>query len=154
MGVFDWLSDKVSNLYQGVKDTASAVYNKGSTIYNALKETGKKWLGGEFHAPDFTGGGAYAYCGPKTKLDSAGRAVNVVDEACKTHDYEYEALSKKKGMISQNDFNRMIRESDEKLIESIKQSGQTDLGAKLSQWGIQGKNILEDWGLLSRDAFV
>jgi hypothetical protein len=142
MGVFDWISEKAGNVYNTIK-------NNVGEILPAMTKTIKQWTEGQYHAP-----GGYNYCGPGTKLDSAGNPINKVDSACMAHDYEYEALAKNKDKISQDDFNRMIRESDQKLVDSIERSGQTDLGSQMSKWGIKGKNILEDLGILRRDQFV
>lgn len=142
MGLFEWMSDKVGDVY-------SAVKQKVGDILPTLHKTVSQWAGGEHHAP-----GGYNYCGPNTKLESAGHPINQVDSACMAHDYEYEALAKNKQSISQADFSRMIRESDHKLVDSIERSGQSDLGALMSKWGIKGKMVLEDLGVLNRDKFV
>lgn len=142
MGVFDWISDKVGSIYHSLKDSA------GDILKN-LPKTVAQWTSGQYHAP-----GGYNYCGPGTKLDSAGNPINKADSACRTHDYEYEALAKNKHKVSQEDFNRMIRESDSKLVESIERSGVDDLGSTMSKWGIKGKMWAEDLGILKRDQFV
>jgi len=138
MGLFDWISDKVGNVYDVVKDNIGSF---GKTV--------SQWTSGQFHAP-----GGYNYCGPGTKLDNAGNPINKVDSACMVHDYEYDALAKNKSKIIQDDFNRMIRESDQKLVDSINRTGQNDLGALMSKWGIKGKMALEDLGILKREKFV
>lgn len=150
MGFFDFISsvtDKVGDVYSRVKDTAQ-------NVYNTLHSTAKKWLEGEYHAPDFVGGGVYNYCGAGTKLDKAGLPINAVDSACREHDYDYDRLGKNKGSMSQSEFNRLVRESDQRLINAIDRTGQTDLGAKLSKYGILAKNKLEDWGILKPSFFV
>ena len=150
MGVFDslwsassrWISDKVGSVYSTIKDSAG-------DIIKSLPKTVSQWTSGQYHAP-----GGYNYCGPGTKLDSAGQPINAADSACRNHDYEYEALTKNRHKISQGDFNRMIRESDQKLVDNIERSGQSDLGAMMSKWGIKGKMWMEDLGFLDRDRFV
>jgi hypothetical protein len=137
-----WISDKVGSVYSTIKDSAG-------DIMKNLPKTINQWASGQYHAP-----GGYSYCGPGTKLDSAGRPINKADKACMAHDYEYEALAKNKHKITQEDFNRMIRESDQKLVDSIDRSGQSDLGALMSKWGIKGKMALEDLGILPREKFV
>lgn len=136
--MFDWISEKVGNVYNTVKD------NVGSVI-----KTVNQWATGQYHAP-----GGYNWCGPGTKINQAGQPINQVDSHCMTHDYEYDALARNKNKISQNDFDRMIRESDQKLVSSIEKSGQSDLGALMSKWGIKGKMALEDLGILRRDQFI
>jgi|GEM_PF-1130754 len=145
MGLFDWLSENVGNVYNTIKDTVGSI-----------TKTVKQWSEGQYHAP-----GGYNYCGPGTNLHTAGKPINKADEACMAHDYEYDALAKNKNNISQTDFNRLIRESDTKLINSIDQSGQSDIaspieyiGSLLSKYAIKGKNYLEDLGILNRDRFV
>ena len=140
--MFDWISDKVGDVYHTVKQ-------KVGEILPTLPKTISQWASGQYHAP-----GGYNWCGPGTRLDSAGQPINTVDSACMAHDYEYDRLAKNKHTISQRDFDRMIRESDTKLVESIDRSGQGDLGALLSKWGIKGKMALEDLGILSRERFV
>ena len=142
MGLFDWISDKVGDVYHTVKE-------KVGEIIPTLPKTISQWTTGQYHAP-----GGYSYCGPGTKLDTAGKPINQVDGHCMAHDYEYEALARNKNKISQDDFTRMIRESDQKLVDSIERSGQSDLGALMSKWGIKGKMALEDLGVLRRDQFV
>lgn len=142
MGVFDWISDKIGNVYNTVKE-------KVGEVLPTVSKTVSQWASGQYHAP-----GGYNYCGPGTKLDSAGKPINKADSACMAHDYEYDALAKNKHKISQEDFNRMIRESDQKLVDNIERSGQSDLGAHLSKWGIKGKMILEDMGIINRDSFI
>jgi hypothetical protein len=156
MGVFDWISEKIGSVYDSVKHHVGHLYAPLAeilptlpTIGESLTKTIEQWSRGEYHAP-----GGYNYCGPGTKLDSAGRPINKADSACRVHDYEYEALGKQKGKISQEDFNRMIRESDNKLVDAINRSGQTDIGSQLSKWGIKGKMALEDLGILNRDKFI
>lgn len=150
MGFFDFISsikDKVGDVYSRVKDTAQ-------NVYNTLHSTAQKWLEGEYHAPDFVGGGVYRYCGPGTKLDTAGQPINVVDSACREHDLDYDRLGRQKGTLSSSEFNRLVRESDQRLINAIDRSGQSDLGAKLSKYGIVAKNKLEDWGLINPSLFI
>ena len=142
MGLFDWISEKAGDVYNTVKDSVGEVWKN-------LPKTVEQWTSGQYHAP-----GGYNYCGPGTKLDSAGHPINGADSACMAHDYEYQALAKNKHKISQEDFNRMIRESDHKIVDAIDRTGQSDLGSLMSKWGIKGKMALEDLGILRRDQFV
>lgn len=151
MGIFDWISDKVGDVYHTVKQKVGDILPRLDldSVVSQLPKTISQWSNGEYHAP-----GGYNWCGPNTKTASAGQPINGVDSACMAHDLEYEALARNKNQISQDDFNRMIRESDHKIVNSIEQSGQTDLGALMSKWGIKGKMALEDLGILRRDQFV
>lgn len=146
--------DTLRNFAGSVFDTARDAYDKVGTVGRALVATAEKWAGGEFHAPDFVGGGVYSYCGPGTKLNSAGVPINAVDSACRTHDLEYESMAKLKGTMPTSNFNQLVRQSDEKLIKAIDQSGQTDWGARLARFGIRAKTKAEDWGLLDPGKFV
>ncbi len=139
--------------FDTLKDFAGSVYGGAKNIVGALASTASKWMEGEYHAPDFVGGGAYQYCGAGTKL--RGQApINAVDSACRTHDYDYERLAQQRGSMPEGQFNRLIRESDQRLVNSIEQSGQSDLGALMSKWGIKAKMGLEDLGVLNPSRFV
>jgi hypothetical protein len=149
MGWFDDIKNFAGSLY----NTGSEAISKVGNVINAIGATANKWLEGEFHAPDFVGGGSYSYCGPGTKL--GGQApINKVDEHCKTHDYEYDAFERNKNKIPASDLKRMVRESDNKLVSNIERSGQNDFGSMLSKWGIKGKIALEDLGLLNPLKFI
>lgn len=150
MGFFDSIRDFAGSVFQGAQDA----YDKVGNVARAVVSTAQKWMGGEYHAPDFTGGGVYSYCGPGTKISSAGQPINAVDSACRTHDLEYEQMARLKGTLPSADLNRMIRTSDEKLIKAIDQSGQTDWGARLARLGIRAKTKAEDWGLIDPGRFV
>jgi hypothetical protein len=150
MMIFDTLRDFAGSVFNNVKEA----YDKVGTVGRALVATAEKWAGGEYHAPDFTGGGVYSYCGPGTKLGSAGQPINAVDSACRTHDIEYDQMAKLKGTMPTGNFNQLVRQSDEKLIKAIDASGQTDWGARLARWGIRAKTKAEDWGLLNPGKFV
>lgn len=149
MGWFDSVKDFAGSLY----NVGSEAINKVGNVINAIGSTAKNWLEGQYHAPDFVGGGSYAYCGAGTKL--GGQApINKVDSHCMTHDYEYDAFERNKNKIPASDLKRMIRESDNKLISNIERSGQNDFGATLSKWGIKAKMALENLGLLDPFKFI
>jgi hypothetical protein len=150
MGLFETISDFAGSVYGGVRDAADKVGN----VARALVSTAKSWAGGEYHAPDFTGGGTYNWCGPGTNINKAGAPINAVDSACRTHDLDYDRFAKLKGQVPTGDLHRMIRASDEALISAIDRSGQTDWGAKLARFGIRAKTKAEDWGLLNPTRFV
>ena len=48
----------------------------------------------------------------------------------------------------------MVRDSDHKLISSIDQSGNDDIGSRLSKFFINGKMRLEDLGIMNPNQFV
>jgi hypothetical protein len=140
-------------LWDAFKEAVGTVYGGAKNIVGALTATASKWLEGEYHAPDFVGGGVYSYCGPGTKL--RGQApINAVDAACRRHDEEYESLGRQKSSLPTGQFNEMVRQSDKRLVESIDRSGHRDFGSLASKWGIKGKMALEDWGILNPGRFV
>lgn len=124
------------------------LFNSAQNLFGSLKNKVSNWMSGPKLAP-----GNYRYCGPGNPLEN-GEPKNATDSACKVHDYEYTALAKNKDKISKNDLHRMIRESDNKLIDSIDRAGDNDLGSTLSKYFIMGKNKLEDWGIMNPEQFV
>lgn len=134
-----WLSDlwdsatkKVTDVYQGVKETAS------------------NWLSGKYLAP-----GGYRYCGPGNPLDN-GEPINESDALCRQHDTDYAnfATMRDQGKVTKDDLKKLIRESDDRLIAGLQRAENRDLGSRLSEYGIRTKKTLEDWGLLSPEKFV
>jgi hypothetical protein len=150
MGIWDSIRDFAGSVFQGAKDA----YDKVGNVAQTVVSTAQKWAGGEYHAPDFTGGGAYNWCGAGTKIDTAGVPINAVDAACKTHDLDYDRFARIKNTLPKDEFHRLVRDSDQRLIRSIDQSGQSDWGAKLSRLGIKAKMKAEDWGLIDPGRFV
>ncbi len=135
------------NTFGNVKNKVSKFFGDPNSVAT-LKKTAEQWMSGQYHAP-----GGYNYCGPGTQLNGQ-KAINGADSACQVHDYEYEAFKNNRDKTSKEDLTRMIRESDEKLINSIENSGVDDLGAELSKLGIQAKMKLEDWGLMDPMKFI
>ena len=124
------------------------ILRKAKDFFGSAKKTVTNWMNGHFLAP-----GGYNYCGPGNPLDN-GNPLNKTDSACQVHDMEYSAISKNKNKISKDDLNRMVRDSDHKLISAINNSGDDDLGSKMSKFFINGKMKLEDWGILNPNQFV
>jgi len=125
-----------------------SIFNSAKNVFGDLKNRVSNWMKGPKLAP-----GGYNYCGPGNPLEN-GPAKNATDSACKVHDYEYTAIAKNKDKMSKDDFHRMIRESDHKLIDAIDRSGDSDIGSFLSRNLIKAKTKLEDWGILNPDLFV
>lgn len=150
MGFFDTVGDFAGRLYNAASDAGQKVGN----VAKALVSTAKSWMEGQYHAPDFTGGGTYAWCGPGTRINQAGQPINVVDAACRTHDLDYDRFGKMRGTVPASDLNRLIRQSDENLIRAIDASGQTDWGARIARHAIRAKTKAEDWGLLNPTKFL
>lgn len=126
----------------------NTIKNKAGSFFGAVNHTAKNWMNGFHSAP-----GYYRYCGDGNPLEN-GEPINATDSACRVHDYEYSAMAKNKDKISKDDLHRMVRESDNKLVDAINRSGDSDLGSLMSKYMIKGKMKLEDWGLLSPDKFV
>lgn len=124
------------------------IFNQAKNAFGSIKNTVSNWMSGPKLAP-----GGYNYCGPGNPLEN-GSAKNATDSACKVHDYEYTAMAKNKDKISKNDLHRMIRDSDNRLIDAIDRSGDNDIGSFLSRNFIKAKTKLEDWGLMNPEMFV
>lgn len=138
MGFFDFIKNTVGNVWNKVKNVASELYNRGSTI--------------------FTGG---HYLGPFNSLDPeyirTHPPVDRADEAGLHHDLEYEdiATRRKAGNLNAVDANRLTRESDNRFLNTMKQEWTTSpWKSSLGYLGIKGKNILEDAGILNPNLFV
>jgi hypothetical protein len=145
--VFGAIANAFSNTFSNLGNKAKDFFGNPSNI-GTLAKTAKQWMSGQYHAP-----GGYNYCGPGTQLNGQ-KAINGADSACEVHDYEYDAFAKNKDKVSKADLQRMIRDSDNKLINSIEKSGVNDLGSQLSQLAIKAKMKLEDWGVLSPLKFI
>lgn len=146
--------DSVSDFAGSLYNAASEAGQKVGNVARALVSTAQSWMKGEYHAPDFTSGGTYKWCGPGTRIDAAGAPINVVDAACRTHDLDYDRFGKLRGTMPSTDLNKLIRQSDENLIRAIDASGQTDWGARIARHAIRAKTKAEDWGLLNPTKFL
>ena len=142
MGLFDWISDKASSVYNAVKDTVG-------NVYNTIKDRGATLLTGTH------------YVGPFNRLDPeyliSHPPTDKVDASALAHDFDYSriAASRDAGKISPAEAKRMIRESDERFIENTRKHQQENpWAATLGRLGIQAKNRLEDIGWLNPNQFV
>lgn len=132
-----WLGD----LFESAK-------KKVTSVYDSVKETATNWLSGKYLAP-----GGYRYCGPGNALD-AGEPINASDALCRQHDIDYSNFAKVKDKTPKEELNKLIRESDNRLVEGLQSLQDRDLGSRLAEYGIRAKKKLEDWGILSPDKFV
>lgn len=132
-----WLGD----LFESAK-------KKVTSVYDSVKETATNWLSGKYLAP-----GGYRYCGPGNALD-AGEPINASDALCRQHDMDYSNFAKVKDKTPKEELNKLIRESDNRLVEGLQSLQDRDLGSRLAEYGIRAKKKLEDWGILSPDKFV
>ncbi|NBP71224.1 MAG: hypothetical protein EBR30_24665 [Cytophagia bacterium] len=132
-----WLGD----LFESAK-------KKVTSVYDSVKETATNWLSGKYLAP-----GGYRYCGPGNALD-AGEPINASDALCRQHDMDYSNFAKVKDKTPKEELNKLIRESDNRLVEGLQSLQDRDLGSRLAEYGIRAKKKLEDWGILSPDRFV
>lgn len=129
--LWDSAKQKVTNLYEGVKQTAS------------------NWLSGKYLAP-----GGYRYCGPGNPINN-GEPINASDALCRQHDIDYENFaSMREQGTSKDELKRLIRESDDRLVSGLQQTTDRDLGSRLAEYGIRAKKKLEDWGVLDPEKFV
>ena len=130
-----------------LSDIWSSVKNKATSVYDTVKETASNWLSGKYLAH------GYAWCGTGNSLD-AGEPRNPSDALCLQHDFDYSDLAKMKDKTPKEELNKLIRESDNRLIEGLQSLKDRDVGSRLAEYGIRAKKKLEDWGILSPDKFV
>jgi hypothetical protein len=101
------------------------------------------------------------YCGPFNSLSPEYIANNPprnkVDASCMAHDKDYENIARNRdtGKISQDEAKKLIRESDDRLLNNIDRfRGEAPYTSKVSELGIRGKKFLEDIGILNPNQFV
>ena len=121
MGLLDWISEKVGDVYNTVKDTVG------------------NWSKGQFLAPNSK------FCGPGNPLDDDYVSKHLPNashsgKSCYQHDKDYDNFKKLKdvGKISDNELKGLVRESDNRLISNL-QTGPRDLASYLSEYGIKAK---------------
>ncbi len=119
-----------------------------SNVYDSVKETVSNWSKGFYSAP-----GGYRYCGAGNDLEN-GEPKNASDALCRQHDYEYSAFAKQRDKMTKDELNKLIRESDQRLVTGLQKLEDRDVGSRLAEYGIRAKQKLEDWGILSPDKFV
>lgn len=114
----------------------------GKKITNSFKNKLNPW-----------GFGVANYCGPGTQLKGQ-KCKNKADCVCKTHDYDYDGISKgvKEKRYSKEEARRLTRNADNKMLSSLKTIKDDTWSGKLvknvSYAGIKAKTKLEDWRLL------
>jgi hypothetical protein len=101
------------------------------------------------------------YTGAYNRLDDeylrTHPPTDVIDKGALEHDLEYSRLAKlrKEGKTSKADLDRMIRESDDKFLQNIRNNFMANPWAgALGYAGIKGKNIAEDTVGLDKNLFV
>jgi len=83
--------------------------------------------------------------------------TDIIDKGALEHDLEYSRLAKlrKEGKTPKADLDRMIRESDDKFLQNIRDNWEANPWAgALGYAGIKGKNIAEDTVGLDKHLFV
>jgi len=83
--------------------------------------------------------------------------TDIIDKGALEHDLEYSRLAKlrKEGKTPKADLDRMIRESDDKFLQNIRDNWRANPWAGvLGYAGIKGKNIAEDTVGLDKHLFV
>jgi hypothetical protein len=140
--VFGAIKRKVKGAF---KDLSTSITNK----VKELKDRGTTLL---------TGGN---YCGPFNSLEpdylAKNPPVNNIDKGCLFHDLDYQQIGKnrKAGKISAEESRKLVRESDERLLNNIERHKNEDTRMSyLSMLGIKTKNKLEDLGLLDANKFA
>lgn len=123
------------------------LWKKAKNAFNTIKETAKNWSQGAFLIP------GWRYCGPGNPLDN-GEPVNESDAACRQHDTDFANFAKYKDTMSKKEINDLVRESDKRLISNLKKHESDGIGNTIAQYGIKGKMLLEDLGLLSPYKFL
>lgn len=130
-GAFKQASDYISSKVKQLKD-------RGSTL--------------------LTGGN---YCGPFNSLEddyiAQNPPVNNIDKSCMAHDFDYKRIgeNRKSGKISDAESRKLVRESDERLLNNIDRYKYEDgKMSYLSRLGIKAKNKLEDLGILDPNTFA
>jgi len=101
------------------------------------------------------------YVGPFNRLDDeylrTHPPTDVIDKGALEHDLEYSRLAtlRKEGKTSKADLNRMIRESDDKFLQNIRNNFMANpLAGALGYAGMKGKNVAEDTVGLDKNLFV
>ena len=129
-------------------DIWNTVSNKVSNVYDSVKETVSNWSKGFYSAP-----GGYRYCGAGNDLEN-GEPKNASDALCRQHDIDYSNFAKQRDKLTKDELKNLVRESDDRLVSGLQQLKDRDIGSRLAEYGIRAKQKLEDWGILSPDKFV
>lgn len=98
----------------------------------------------------------YQYCGPYTNLDDDRKPVNATDATCKTHDYDYDSIQKRKekGEITKEESKKLVREADDRMLDSLSKVKNKSISDRLVEYAIKSKKKLENIGLLDPNKFV
>lgn len=130
-------------------DAWSAVSDKVDKAKKAWKDKGMATLTGT------------NYTGAWNRLDDeylrTHPPTDVIDKGALEHDLEYSRLAKlrKEGKTSKAEIDRMIRESDDKFLQNIRDNWKANPWASaLGYAGIKGKNVAEDTVGLDKNLFV
>ena len=123
--------------------------NKLSEGYDELKKRGSTVLTGT------------NYVGPFNALDAeyvkSHPPTDIIDEGAKIHDETYSKLAKLRddGVLTKDEVNKQIRESDDTFLNNIKNNFDKNKWAgALGYLGIKGKTLAEDYLGLDRNKFV
>lgn len=141
-GVFDFISDGISDAYSYVKqkyeDVKADVADRGSAVLTRTN-----------------------YVGPFNRLDDeyirTHPPVDIIDEGAMKHDLEYSRIAKLRddGKIGQTEADNLIRKSDIAFLDNIRDNWKVNPWASaLGYAGIKNKNILEDYVGLDKNLFV
>ena len=141
-GVFDFISDGISDAYSYVKqkyeDVKADVADRGSAVLTRTN-----------------------YVGPFNRLDDeyirTHPPVDIIDEGAMKHDLEYSRIAKLRddGKINATESDNLIRKSDIAFLDNIRDNWKVNPWASaLGYAGINNKNLLEDYVGLDKNLFV
>ncbi len=138
-------------MFGAIKRGLGSLWNAAKNVgVGGIFQTAKNWSQGFYSAP-----GNYRYCGPGNPLNN-GEPTNASDAACRQHDIDYGnfAREQQKGNLNPAEVRDLVRESDARLIQNLRQQEDRDLGSYASEYGIKFKTLLEDVGLMDPLQFV
>lgn len=146
---------KTGDLKSRMKARKKAMKGKGfiNSLYKKIKSKVNQFRLNPVGAPL-----GFNYCGPGTKMEGQ-QPTSKTDGVCKTHDEDYDRITeRRKEGLSDAETKKLVREADKKMIDSldnIKEDGFIKkAGYYLSKYGIKGKMMLENAGLLNPKRFV
>ena len=129
----------LGDIYNSTKNTFGNIYNRAK---KTIAETYNNWSNGSYVFP------GYYYLGPGNSLEN-GEPLNDSDAIARQHDLDYTLLSKNKHHFTDVDLKKQIRESDNRFLSSLNKHKSDGIGNRFGYYGIYGKTLLEDYGLMN-----
>ena len=141
---FNFVKENKNEILQKAWENKEAIFKNVSNAHRFVEKNIKRNSNpiryletGEIHIP------LMAYCGPGTRLDKYRNfpPYNAVDNACRTHDLDFEEAFKLP--LGSKERQEAIREADEKAVKELdKYKGM--YGQRLARGGLALKQRLED----------